>query len=209
MFKIINRITSIFAILIVSIFLQSCSRTIYICGALTKSSLYTYKGKGSGSYNNQGGVNWDSKFGAQIGLAANIATLNKHFSFRTEINTSYQGASYEDVSYSVNGNINFLYTYVPFILRYRHDTGIFGEVGFQPGFLINARDRFNGKSTFYNDYIRKLDFGISAGVGYELNSNISLGLALYQGFANISKAGSDGKSNHVVALKAVYALKNK
>ncbi len=195
----------IFFITVVSFIAQSCGRTYYIFGALTRSNLYAYSP--DNIYNNQGGVDWYPKLGVQIGVATNITDINKKLSLRTEVNMSYQGAKYEDISNSVTGSINLLYTYVPLIIRYRTNSKIFGEAGLQPGLLIDARDRISGSATYFSDYVKKTDFGITGGLGYEFNDKFSIGLIGYLGFINISEAKVDAKNNTVVAIRGTYTLK--
>jgi hypothetical protein len=202
--SIIYRINIASLFIVISFLTQSCGKTLYITGALTKSKFYTYDP--DNSYNNQGGVSWMPKPGAQIGIAAKGETLSKNFSFRPEIIGSLQGARYEDVYYHLTGSINLIYFYVPLIIRYQRKSSFFGEAGIQPGLLLSARDRYEGKGTYYSDYLKKLDLGISGGLGYELKSNISIGLRVFQGFNNISTARIDGKSNHLLTLRLTYTL---
>jgi hypothetical protein len=194
-------------IVIVAVIFQSCGKPIYIFGALTSSKFYTYNGKSGSTYNSQGGVDWYSKLGVQIGLGANIANLSNNLTIQTEINTSYQGARYEDITQSVNGNINLLYLSVPVLLNYQFKGNFFGEAGFQPGLLISARDRIDGHSTFFSDYIKNFDFGITGGFGYKFNDKIGIGVRASLGFLNISVAETDGKSNVVLAVRGTYVLK--
>jgi hypothetical protein len=192
-------------IVIISLSAQSCGGTYYIFGALIKSNLYAYNPDNIN--NNQGGVDWYPKLGAQIGVASTIVDINKKFSLRSEVNASYQGARYEDISNSVKGNINLLYAYVPVIIRYNHKSGVFGEAGFQPGFIISARNQIGGSSTYFSDYIKNLDFGLTGRFGYEFNDKFSLGLSGYLGFINISEARTDAKNNTVIAIRGTYTLK--
>jgi hypothetical protein len=204
---ILNRIILASFIVIVAVITQSCGKTIYIFGELTSSKFYTYNGHSGSSYNSQGGVDWYSKLGAQIGVGTNIANLSKNLSILTEINTSCQGARYEDITQGVNGTINLLYSSVPVMLNYQFKGNIFGEAGFQPGLLISARDRIDGHSTFFNDYIKNFDFGITGGFGYKFNDKLGIGVRASLGFVNISVAETDGKSNVVVAVRGTYVLK--
>jgi hypothetical protein len=93
------------------------------------------------------------------------------------------------------------------MLNYQFKGIIFGEAGFQPGLLISARDRIEGHSTFFSDYIKNFDFGITGGLGYKFNDRLGIGARASLGFLNISVAETDGKSNVVIALRCTYALK--
>jgi len=195
----------IWFVIILAFTMQSCGKTYYIFGALTKSNLYAYSP--DNIYNNQGGVDWYPKLGIQIGVGTNITDITKKFCLRTEVNTSYQGAGYEDVSNSVTGDINLLYAYVPLVVKYKNKSKIFGEAGFQPGILISAKDRIGGSATYFSDYVKNLDFGITGAIGYEINNKFSIALMGYLGFINISEAGTDAKNNTVLSLRGTYTLK--
>lgn len=202
-----KRAIIIWFIILPAFALQSCGKTYYIFGALTKSNLYAYNPESV--TNNQGGVDWYPNFGAQIGVAANITDIKRKVSLRSEVNGSYQGARYEDINNSVTGSINLLYTYLPLIVTYRMNSVFFVEAGLQPGLIISARNRINGSSSYFSDYVENLDFGITGGVGYEINEKISIGLMGYLGFINISEARTDAKNNTFVALRGTYTLRNR
>ena len=204
-----NRIIIVSFIVVIAIISHSCGKTFYIFGSQSRSGFYTYNGQGSGSFNNQSSVDWKPTPGMQIGLATDIANINKYLSIKTELNTSLQGARYEDVSNRIKGSIDLLYIYVPIEIRFYHKIGIYGEAGLQPGYLISARDRVKWKSSYFNDYITKWDFGMTGGLGYEFKNHIGIGLSVFQGFSNISVAKNDGKSNNIVALRATYRLRMK
>jgi hypothetical protein len=199
-----NRIIFVLIVLIVALVTQSCGKPVYVFGSLTKANFYPYSPEGA--YNNQGGVDWAPKIGVQLGVATNVAKINDRFTLRTELNTSCQGSRYDDVSNHVKGNIKLLYAYIPLILRYQSKTGLFGEAGVQPGILLIARDRSGSNSNFYLDYLNKLDIGITGGLGYQISNKISVGLNGYLGFRNISAAGTDAKTNVLVAIRATYKL---
>jgi hypothetical protein len=192
-------------VIIIAFALQSCGKTYYIFGALTKSNLYAYSP--DNIYNNQGGVDWYPKVGVQLGVGTNITDIKKKFCLRTEVNTSYQGAGYEDVSNFVTGDINLLYAYVPLIVKYKSKSKIFVETGFQPGLLISAKDRIGGSSTYFSDYVNNLDIGITGAIGYEINNKFSIALMGYLGFINVSEAKTDAKNNTVLSFRGTYTLK--
>lgn len=200
-----NATIFIWLLIILAFAVQSCGKTYYIFGSLTKSNLYAYSP--DNIYNNQGGVDWYPKLGVQLGVGTNITDIKKKFCLRTEVNTSYQGAGYEDVSNSVTGDINLLYAYVPLIVKYKGKSKIFVEAGFQPGLLLIAKDRIGGSATFFSDYVNNLDFGITGAIGYEINNQFSIALMGYLGFINISEAKTDAKNNTVLSLRGTYTLK--
>jgi hypothetical protein len=202
-----NLIILLSLFVLIAIITSSCDRTIYIFGSLAESNFYTYNN--TGSYNYESSVDWSPKLAVQIGVATNIATFKEHINLRTEINTSFLGSNYEDVTYNVKGKINLIYAYAPVTMEFNTKTGFLVEAGIQPGLLLSAKDRIDGTSTYFGDYIRNFDFGIVGGIGYKFSNDISIGLRASLGFINISAATIDGKSNTVLALRGTYTLKEK
>jgi hypothetical protein len=196
-------------ILLTALLAGSCGRPLYFSGALSNTKFYTYDGKNNSTYNSQGGLEWFTKLGAQIGAGTDIANLSDKLSLRTELNFSLQGGRFEDYSNDVTGSINLYYANVPVIFRLQTKSNFFGEGGVQTGFLIGARDRIEGNSTFYNDYIKDIDFGLMGGLGYRFSEKISLGLRGSLGLRNLSVAETDGKSNVVFSVGCTYTLGKK
>ena len=147
----------------------------------------------------------------QIGVGMGIADLSDQISFRGELVFSMQGAHYSD------GHINSLYFNLPLVLRYHVESGLFGELGLQPGYLYGAKDHYSGGSNGITNQMESFDFGIPIGVGKEFKNNFGVGLRYILGITNVFKGGSGDEDdsgnkgrNAVLALRVTYTFnKNK
>lgn len=147
--------------------------------------------------------------GFQIGIIYPFPDFNEKFSFRPELNISMQGAKYEDdySGYVTKGKVELWYANLPLVFRYQTEKGVFGEAGIQPGFLLSARDKYEGNNNNYRDYINFLDFGIPVGAGYQFNERLGLGVRVITGISNINKDSDVRDHNFVAALRVTYRLK--
>lgn len=107
------------------------------------------------------------------------------------MNISMQGARWEDDwgEGLVEGIVRMTYLNFPLMARYRLDNGIYGEAGIQPGFLLAAKDKYNGGSFNYREWMKPFDMSIPLNIGYEINSNLSAGLNVAVGLTNVNKGG--------------------
>lgn len=157
---------------------------------------------------------WKNSFGAQGGVTFNVLdNFNKPISARAEVNVSMQGAKYEDDwgEGPVEGVTRLVYLNFPLVARYQLENGFFGEAGIQPGFLLSAKDKVNGETYDYKDWVNKFDLSIPIGVGYEFKNNFGVGLRVIPGITNINAGEGDISKdrNFVVALRGTYTFKKK
>lgn len=138
------------------------------------------------------------------GIIVPIANINASFSLRGEVNLSMQGSKWEENG--IEGKTNMLYINVPLVLRYKHASGFFGEVGIQPGYLISAKDIIEGETTDFYDHLNKFDIGIPIGAGYEFANNIGIGLRVTPGLLTVSQTESNTDHNLVIALRVTYTF---
>lgn len=147
---------------------------------------------GPGMSHIMGGESWDPTFGFLIGAETSVYNINENSSVKAGIIFTLQGANYTD-SYltdyyfstlkssqdlmSYSGKVSLSYIYVPLMYNYRSENGLYFEGGVQPGFLLSAKDKYNGGESYdYKDYIKKFDLGIPLGAGYWINNRLSAGL---------------------------------
>jgi len=157
---------------------------------------------------------WKGAFGLQGGIAANIPyQSNLPISSWAGINISMQGAGWEEDwgEGPVKGVTRLWYLNVPLVTRYQFDNGFYGEAGLQPGFLLSAKDNYEGTSYDYKDYIKTFDLGIPLGVGYEFPNNFGVGFRVTPGVTNINKGEyQDYKDrNLTLSLRATYTFQGK
>lgn len=145
--------------------------------------------------------------GAQAGIAVPVYNFNDAAGIRAEINGSIQGANYEEDN-GLKGKVSLFYANLPLVFRYQTPGGFYGEAGIQPGLLISAKDKYNGITDDYKEYVRKFDFGIPIGIGYEFKNNIGIGVRVIKGLTNINTYDEIKDHNFVVGVGVSYTLKN-
>jgi hypothetical protein len=150
-----------------------------------------------------GSESWKSCLGLQFGVAAPLISFNESVLLRPEINMSLQGAGWDDGDWT--GRTNLWYLNIPIVMRYRHSSGFFGEAGIQPGFLLSAKDKYDGDSFDYKDHMKSFDFSIPLGVGYEFGNNLGVGIRFTPGLSDISQDDSKDR-NMVIAFRLSYIL---
>jgi outer membrane immunogenic protein len=153
-------------------------------------------------------------YGFQAGLSTGIMDMiNRSICLRAEANISLQGAGYEDDfgNGPMEGITRLLYLNVPVLAEYRFENGFFAEAGLQPGFLLSAKDKFEGETYDYKDWVNFFDFGIPFGFGYQFKNNFGIGLRIIPGLTNIN-AGEETVSkdrNLVIAIRGSYTFGKK
>jgi hypothetical protein len=156
---------------------------------------------------------WKGSIGAQAGVIANILNLSNTMSVRVEINISLQGAKWEEDwgEGLTKGRTNMLYSNLPLVVRYQAENGFFGELGIQPGLLLSAKDKYEGTSYDYKEYMNKFHIGIPIGIGYEFQNNFGAGIRIIPGITNINGGDYSDYNDHslIVALRVTYTFKNR
>jgi hypothetical protein len=127
-----------------------------------------------------------------------------HFVFGAEANVSSEGSKYDDIM--VSGKVVLTYLNIPLVAQLRDHLGFYGEVGVQPGFLLSAKDKFNGNSVDYKDYVNSFDFSIPVGIGYIYQRKVGLNLRYIFGVSNMNKADNAKDHNRVWALRLFYVF---
>jgi len=157
----------------------------------------------TGAFGFQGGVEAHIPFNCTIPLTAWAGT-----------NISMQGAGWED-DWGVGlieGTSRLWYLNFPLTTRYQFGQNFYGEIGLQPGFLLSAKDNYEGESDDIKDWFKVFDLGIPLGVGYDFPNNFGVGLRVTPGVINInSSEWSDEYNDHnfVVALRGTYTFQGK
>jgi hypothetical protein len=153
---------------------------------------------------------WKDPLGGQAGVIVSLSNFSESLSLKAEANISMQGAKWEEnIDGVLKGRTNLLYLNVPVVLRYRFKNGIFAEAGIQPGLLLMAKDKYNGSTYDYKDYVNTFDLGIPAGIGYEFKKRYAIGLRVIQGITNINSESGSKDYNFVAALRFIYTFEPK
>ncbi len=156
----------------------------------------------SGAFGMQGGVAAHIPFGSNLPITAWAG-----------VNVTMQGAGWEDDwgEGLVEGVTRLWYLNFPLTGRYQFGSGFYGELGIQPGFLLSAKDKYDGESVDWKDYIKTFDLGIPLGVGYDFENNFGLNFRVVPGILNINEEEYyDYKDrNLVVSLTGTYTFPKK
>jgi hypothetical protein len=186
----------VFLIITQSLVAQSNGPLFSLVAALTRTSI---TGEGD---------SWHPMFRGQAGVILTVANLSESMSFRVEVNGSLQGGKWGDNL--AKGSFNLIYANAPLVLRYQHESGFFAEAGIQPGLLLSAKDQYSDGTTLdLMEDMKKFDFSIPVGIGYEFKNNFGVGLRLIPGLTNTGKGSDDKDRNFVVALRGTYTFNKK
>jgi hypothetical protein len=129
----------------------------------------------------------DNKFGFLAGVVANFA-VNDMFSVQPEVLFSQKGAQTE-----VGGETGKLaqnYVDVPVMVKVNtgdNGSGLFFELGPQFGLLVSSKATAGDESEDTKELYNTFDFGYAAGLGYQLESGLNIGLRYNGGITNVLK----------------------
>lgn len=158
---------------------------------------------------------WTGAFGIQAGVDTQIPyNCDLGFTSWAGLSLSMQGAGWEEDwgEGLVKGTTRLWYLNVPLVTRYEFGNGFYGEAGLQPGFLLSAKDKYDGDAYNYRDYIKTFDFGIPLGIGKEFNNNFGVGFRVTPGLLNINKGEYQDEwkdRNLTLSLRGTYTIPGK
>lgn len=170
-------------LLLIAFLLQSCSPKVLRCLLAT-------------GYSNIKGGSYEDPVAAQVGVETKVMDINDQSSLSSGVNFTYQGGAYTD-SY-VSGKVRLGYLNIPVLYTYQFPSRVYGEIGLQPGFLLLAKDKYDGGSYDYKDHVNKFDLGLPIGVGYKINDQMSVGVRGTWGFGNVEKSNDENTHNLLV-----------
>lgn len=157
---------------------------------------------------------WTLHFGAFPVSTMGAGKLSLYELSNNDLNGVFQGGEVKRV---------FNYVSVPLLVKYRFKIPLFLEAGPQLGYMYHATDKFlneveNPHDLMFfknvNSQYRKLDFGLTAGIGYRIprGNGVNLSARYYHGLVNIAKDKSlpsqYNKSIYLVVGFPVGAGKN-
>ena len=159
------------------------------------------------------GDSWSGAFGMQGGVSAHIPfNCMLPISAWAGVNVTMQGATWEDSwdGETFEGTTRLWYLNIPLTGRYQFENGIYAEAGIQPGFLLSAKDNYDGESADWKEYVNTFDLGIPLGIGYDFENNFGLNLRVVPGILNINEGDyGDKDRNLVVSLTGTYTFPKK
>ncbi|QNH62768.1 porin family protein [Hymenobacter sediminicola] len=150
------------------------------------------------------------KLGFNGGLTANFG-FSDLLSFQPELLYSQKGFQYEEDDLDLKAKQTYHYVDVPLLLRINAD-GPFFELGPQVGVLLGQKSKVtvdgeevDSDSDSDLDGYNRVDFGYIAGVGYQLESGLSVGVRYNGGIGNIFE-NEDGSGDDSKVRNSVFQL---
>jgi len=131
--------------------------------------------------------NLSSLTGIHVGVVVDIP-LSDMFSMQPGLVYSAQGAEYGD-SEGYDGKFKLDYLNLPVIFKYEVADGFTLEAGPQVGFLMSATDEYESPGDSgeddLKDEVKGIDFAASLGLGYRMESGLSIGARYNIGLSEI------------------------
>ncbi|MBL0014449.1 MAG: PorT family protein [Flavobacterium sp.] len=137
------------------------------------------------------------------GLVAEIIVSDK-FSIQPELLYSGQGATYTG---SVPGfsRIKLDYITLPVLAKFPIANNLSLETGPQVGFLISAKNKTNESNDKIED-LKTIDFGLNAGLNYELNNGVFFQARYNLGLTDVGIAGDNKRASNAVIQFSIGKL---
>lgn len=135
------------------------------------------------------------------GLVAEII-VSDNFSVQPELLYSGQGAS--DTSEG-GGRFKLDYITLPVLAKFPLAKNLYLETGPQVGFLISAKNKTNETNEKIED-LKTIDFGLNAGLNYELNNGVFFQARYNLGLTDIGIAGDNNRASNAVIQFSIGKL---
>ena len=135
------------------------------------------------------------------GLVAEII-VSDNFSVQPELLYSGQGAS--DTSEG-GGRFKLDYITLPVLAKFPIAKNLYLETGPQVGFLISAKNKTNESNEKIED-LKTIDFGLNAGLNYELNNGVFFQARYNLGLTDIGIAGDNNRASNAVIQISIGKL---
>lgn len=190
--------------------------------SITSSAQFKYGVKAGGQITtlrvNYSGTTTKSKAGIFLGGYANFR-FSDDFAFQPELIYSQQGAEFHYSAthnpYFEEGKINLHYMNLPLMMKWYMYKGLNLEFGLQIGFSVGGKQKGTIWTYDYETEIeesrpfeRKIknhsDFGLNAGIGYEMMNN-GLNLGVRYNYGTQTTGGVSGK-NSVLSFGVGYSF---
>ena len=146
----------------------------------------------------------DSRASLHIGGVAEFE-ISEKFSFQPELLYSAQGAKISEDGFDATFKLDYIN--IPLIAKYYVTDGLSIEAGPQVGFLLSSKLKveFDGESETEDiEDMSSIDFGLSFGLGYKLESGINFGARYNLGLSNISEEDDSDVKNGVFQISVGY-----
>jgi hypothetical protein len=135
------------------------------------------------------------------GLVAEII-VNDKFSIQPELLYSGQGAS---VTSTGGGRIKLDYITLPVLAKFPIANHLSLETGPQVGFLVSGKYKTNDSNDKIED-TKTIDFGLNAGLNYELNNGVFFQARYNLGLTDVGIAGDNNRASNAVIQFSIGKL---
>ncbi len=135
------------------------------------------------------------------GLVAEIIVSDK-FSIQPELLYSGQGAS---ITSTGGGRAKLDYITIPVLAKFPIANNLYLETGPQVGFLISGKYKTNESNDKIED-LKTIDFGLNAGLNYELKNGVFFQARYNLGLTDIGYAGDNNRASNSVIQFSVGKL---
>lgn len=156
--------------------------------------------KAGANYSNYANTDFNTEalIGFHAGALVNFK-ITKNLSVQEEFLFSSQGAKVKGDLFG-SENVNVYYMTVPFLLKYRTNSGIYFEAGPQVGYRIKE----DIGNTQIGEFAKKLDLAAAGGFGYQSKSGFGIGARYVAGLSKVgdfklSNVKTDFRSNVIQA----------
>ena len=174
--------------------------------SFAQTSVTTFGAKGGVNFSSISDKGYDdtkTRTGFHAGLFANMP-ISDNFSIQPEVLYSQEGAKVTYNSGKSHNQLNLDYIQVPIMFQVRPVKQFYIEAGPQFGFLVNAKAKGDvavGNNIAANttldvkDQTKSFNFGLGAGLGYDITENIGIGARYNFGLSDINKNGNTNINN--------------
>ncbi len=205
---------------ILFIFLSAC--ILQSCCTVNKiPNKNTRAVAGIGLSGTKDGGSWDPTLGGLLGIETQVLSCNTGSSVFIGFLLLMQGAAYTEMMETMSfneatpfkstalnenefsGKISLTYIDFPLMYNYQSENGFYAEIGLQPGFLISAKDKYDGGSYNYKDNVKSFELGLPVGVGYRINEQFSVGARACYGLSNANNVDNGDKDHNYTVFGVV------
>ena len=135
------------------------------------------------------------------GLLTEIS-LDKKFIIQPELLYSVKGYKFSPTVYSSGGRLSLNYISVPVLAGYRPADKLKILLGPEFNFLTSAKSRFDNTDHDLTKVYKKFDFGIDAGVAYQIQKSLGIEVRYYYGLTYLLQGVvTDPFGNDIGAVK--------
>lgn len=153
-------------------------------------------------------ANPKSKIGFNAGVFYN-QSLNEKLKIQPELLYSSKGMKYK------YGTEEFSYLSLPVFIQYSIVPNLYIEAGPEISYLLSSKDKFNGNEDYYGETIdnmedmKKIDFGLGLGLGYNITNEFGVNARYVQGLLDVYKETTEGDiaKNSVLQIGVYYKFK--